>query len=473
MTEEWHVPGWVGPVAGITAASPQYISYRQLTEQLSSRINSIQSTIKHHQLAAASKGAGAQDTSVSAKASKRKQKQRHHQVRQQDSALLALQEHQSQLTAARKALSHELLLHIQDSYCTQDIKGRHLHLLEVYESYCHLSGEEPNHLIYAGASPRCKPAGAKGREWQSQQQHLLAKQQQHADSAASASAARKVVSFPAGTGDCCAPKLIHAAMQARLTPVGLVEFWYGAPPGEHWAASWVAAVAWHECTHCISAACCAGVRRATAHTLAVWVLSIHALHVWHVGHHLAAMQAEGLGLTLPLVCMLSCLTHGPRVKLLSCTMMHATLRSLRDEPWSARPPLSCVAVQALRPSLRQAGSCRSFWRVPAECTSSATLCAASVAPYWAPCCVGWRRRRRRRGVSTVARVARLYSHLHIPCQGSLFVPSSIAQRSMSDCMIIYSAQMSKMSSTGDVVRCRCPSRACILCKLFNSSRWIH
>jgi tRNA pseudouridine32 synthase/23S rRNA pseudouridine746 synthase len=277
MTEDWHVPGWVGPVAGITASSPQYISYRRLTEQLSSRINSIQSTIKHHQLAAARQGTGAEGTAVSAKASKRKQKQRHHQARQQDPALQALQEHQSQLTAARKALSHELLLHIQDSYCTQDIKGRQLHLLDVYESYCHLSGEEPNHLIYAGASPRLKPAGAKGREWQEKQQHLLAKQQHHAESTASVSSERKVVSFPAGTGDCCAPKLIHAAIQAGLTPVGLVEFWYGAPPGEQRAAYWLAVMDWHQFKHCISAACCAGVHRAPANTLAVWLLSICAL----------------------------------------------------------------------------------------------------------------------------------------------------------------------------------------------------
>lgn len=34
----------------------------------------------------------------------------------------------------------------------------------------------------------------------------------------------------AGTGDCCAPKLLAAAAAAGLIPQSLVEFWYGSPP---------------------------------------------------------------------------------------------------------------------------------------------------------------------------------------------------------------------------------------------------
>jgi len=33
--------------------------------------------------------------------------------------------------------------------------------------------------------------------------------------------------IPTGTGDCCAPKLLHAAAQKRLTPLGLTEFYFG------------------------------------------------------------------------------------------------------------------------------------------------------------------------------------------------------------------------------------------------------
>jgi len=35
---------------------------------------------------------------------------------------------------------------------------------------------------------------------------------------------------PAGAGDCAAPKLIHYALQHKLTPLALAEFWWGAAP---------------------------------------------------------------------------------------------------------------------------------------------------------------------------------------------------------------------------------------------------
>jgi len=39
--------------------------------------------------------------------------------------------------------------------------------------------------------------------------------------------------LPTGTGDCCAPKLLHHAAIHRLHPVGMAEFWWGAsPPNE-------------------------------------------------------------------------------------------------------------------------------------------------------------------------------------------------------------------------------------------------
>jgi hypothetical protein len=42
--------------------------------------------------------------------------------------------------------------------------------------------------------------------------------------------AGKFVGFPAGCGDCAAPKLLHAAAELRWRPVSMVEFYYGAPP---------------------------------------------------------------------------------------------------------------------------------------------------------------------------------------------------------------------------------------------------
>jgi hypothetical protein len=34
---------------------------------------------------------------------------------------------------------------------------------------------------------------------------------------------------PTGMGDCCAPKLLQAAIRSGLTPQGMVEFWWGSP----------------------------------------------------------------------------------------------------------------------------------------------------------------------------------------------------------------------------------------------------
>lgn len=36
--------------------------------------------------------------------------------------------------------------------------------------------------------------------------------------------------FPTGTGDCCAPKLLHYAAAEGLKPLAMAEFWWGPPP---------------------------------------------------------------------------------------------------------------------------------------------------------------------------------------------------------------------------------------------------
>ena len=38
---------------------------------------------------------------------------------------------------------------------------------------------------------------------------------------------------PTGMGDCCAPKLLQAAIRSGLTPLGMVEFWWGSPSVVH------------------------------------------------------------------------------------------------------------------------------------------------------------------------------------------------------------------------------------------------
>ncbi len=47
--------------------------------------------------------------------------------------------------------------------------------------------------------------------------------------------------LPTGTGECCAPKLLHYAATHHLTPLAMAEFWWGAPigdrvPGEFYGA---------------------------------------------------------------------------------------------------------------------------------------------------------------------------------------------------------------------------------------------
>ena len=39
--------------------------------------------------------------------------------------------------------------------------------------------------------------------------------------------------FPTGTGDCCAPKLLHYAATHNLIPLAMAEFWWGASPANH------------------------------------------------------------------------------------------------------------------------------------------------------------------------------------------------------------------------------------------------
>jgi hypothetical protein len=50
------------------------------------------------------------------------------------------------------------------------------------------------------------------------------------DAAGGAGAGLAFPAFPAGSGDCCAPKLLREAAQRGVRPTGLAEFWYGSPP---------------------------------------------------------------------------------------------------------------------------------------------------------------------------------------------------------------------------------------------------
>lgn len=58
ITEDWWVPGWVGPVQAITSAGPYYAAVRRLTEELSARIERLKYVQRRAEEVAAS-GCGA------------------------------------------------------------------------------------------------------------------------------------------------------------------------------------------------------------------------------------------------------------------------------------------------------------------------------------------------------------------------------------------------------------------------------
>ncbi len=118
------------------------------------------------------------------------------------------------LRSRRKQLSHELLHTIQRSYRVVDFRGVPLELLHVYDTYtrCRTDVRADN-----------KRGGEQDQEPGREQQQQQGVQRQREEGG-------KKLAFPAGTGDCCAPKLLWEAARRGLQPLSLVEFWYGSPP---------------------------------------------------------------------------------------------------------------------------------------------------------------------------------------------------------------------------------------------------
>ena len=171
MSRHWRVPGWVGPVCGVNHELKVYSDYREITDCLTSKINKWNSLI------------AAQDDGTEP---------------------LDAAKERDRLRAHRRKLSHELMGMIQSSYITNDARGRQLSLLEAYYEHEDAHREAISmHTIQKGR----KQSGA-----------------------LKARVAKKREGFPAGTGDCCAPKLIHACHQMGLSPHSAIEFWYGSPP---------------------------------------------------------------------------------------------------------------------------------------------------------------------------------------------------------------------------------------------------
>lgn len=185
--------GWVPPVAGIINESPVYVRTRRVIERMSARMQALE---HQHQQQQQQDNKGVKTEGSSANANKPQRRKRHQHAN--DSAGLSWQQQQRQLLKRRrKRLSHHLLQQIQHSYVTCTAGGgdgagqqQQLSLLDVYLTY---------RDMYEPSIPVTRASG-----W---------------------------VGMPAGVGDCCAPKLLHAAVQQGLEPVALAECWFGSAPG--------------------------------------------------------------------------------------------------------------------------------------------------------------------------------------------------------------------------------------------------
>lgn len=183
-------PGWVGPVAGITNTSAVYVRTRSTIEHMSAQLQRLEAARAHPQhhnrqqqqarsrnpLTIPSATTTAGDSSNSTRSNGA-------------SVQFKLQQRQL-LKSRRKCLSHHLLQQIQRSYITTDFAGQQVCLLKVY-------------LQYVAQYETQLPVTRAGT----------------------------FVGMPAGAGDCCAPKLLHAAVTAGLMPTGMAEVWCGSAPG--------------------------------------------------------------------------------------------------------------------------------------------------------------------------------------------------------------------------------------------------
>ena len=179
----WRCPGWAGPVATLTNDTPQYARFRALSDALTRRIDDC-----------VGRGGRASEA-------RPVQQQRQRQA--------------TQLRARRRALSHALISRVQDSYETRDLLGRRVALRQAYLALA----AQAEASLPVTRLPRCASVvgviGGGGNDGDGD----------------------SWLGFPTGTGDCCAPKLLHEAALRGLEPAAMAEFWFGAPSADGAGAS--------------------------------------------------------------------------------------------------------------------------------------------------------------------------------------------------------------------------------------------
>ncbi|EFJ44569.1 hypothetical protein VOLCADRAFT_95180 [Volvox carteri f. nagariensis] len=177
MTNYWHVPGWVGPIATVINATPLYQDYRALTEAHSARLASLDAALQQHN------------------DHNRHNRHNYQQPRQRR------QERDQRNLRRRERQSPGGIRQGSQNTTRNSHRGTN-------------SGVEPE---------------AEAEAFLLRQRQLL-RARRRALSLELLGRIQNSYSLRNFAGDCCAPKLIWAAVQEGLTPVGLVEFWYGSPP---------------------------------------------------------------------------------------------------------------------------------------------------------------------------------------------------------------------------------------------------
>jgi hypothetical protein len=179
MNGAWLVPGWAPPLGGVRHDnSPMYtLAWRRI---MALGTEAAEAQAEARALAGAAglrKGWGA------------------------DPAFAALEARREAAKSAQRAASRALLTRIWDSYAVRNFRGA-------------AREEQGPPGDVAGSLRACADwalANA-GEEKRLVQASLLG------------DATR------GGTGDCCAPKLLHAAQQAGLRPLSMAEVWFGSSP---------------------------------------------------------------------------------------------------------------------------------------------------------------------------------------------------------------------------------------------------
>jgi tRNA pseudouridine32 synthase/23S rRNA pseudouridine746 synthase len=187
--DTWFIKGWVGPLHTLTSATSFYQEFRKVTEALSDKLQKFQMIQTYHQ----PKVAGKLRPQLQKRMSSARASSAHGAASGANCSNSSkfVQDQMQLLKHRRKAVSHHLMQLIQQSYVTKDCSGSPVSLLDTYLQY---------HETVDPAGTSITKAGA-------------------------------FRGFPAGTGDCCCPKLLHAAAEQGLTPLSMVEFWYGSAPG--------------------------------------------------------------------------------------------------------------------------------------------------------------------------------------------------------------------------------------------------